>query len=166
MEFEQKMAKINEDKILFNSQKDRELKDFEEWKKEETAKITKARRKSDKNVIDLNCTVKKLKEDNDALRVEINKMALEHKDKEIKFKAQIDRSKKSIETLSSKNAELEKGMQMLRSGEVAQDMPLRRPNEVNRLIRNPDFNNVVENNLNVKGNVKGNGKEMAKEVAK
>jgi len=83
-ELELKTAKLNEEKIVFNASREQELSSFESWKKEEISKISKLRKKSDKNVIDLNCTVKKLKEDNDTLRVEISKMTTDMKDKEVK----------------------------------------------------------------------------------
>jgi len=83
-ELELKTAKLNEEKILFNANREQEINSFEIWKKEEISKIGKLRKKSDNNVIDLNCTIKKLKDDNDILRVELNKMSTDMKDKEVK----------------------------------------------------------------------------------
>lgn len=42
------------------------------------------RKKSDKNVIDLNCTIKKMKEENDSLKIQINKLQTEAKEKDVK----------------------------------------------------------------------------------
>jgi len=139
-ELEVKMAKLNEEKITFNASKEQELNAFEEWKKEEVAKISKLRKKSDKNVIDLNCTIKKLKEDNDSLRLEIAKLHSESKDKEVKYKAQIDRQKLNINSLTQRNNELQQSLALLQDKDnQAKDQPSKRENEVNKLIKNPDF---------------------------
>lgn len=166
-ELESKAVKLNEEKLFFNVWKEKEINSFEVWKKEEISKITKARKKSDKNLIDLNCTIKKLKEDNDKLRVELTKNSIDFKDKEIKFKSQIDRNKKTIELLTQKNNELEKGMEMLKERGTDMVRTVVRNNEINKIIKNPDFEELktkVRGDFDNISTIKKQSKEKKKTV--
>lgn len=72
-ELETRCLKFNEEKMNFNSWKQTQINEFEEWKKEELNKVAKAKKKSDKNIIDLNCALKRSRDENESLREEIRK---------------------------------------------------------------------------------------------
>lgn len=118
-ELDTRGSKLNEEKQNFNNWKQTQINEFEEWKKQELAKVNKAKKNSDKNIIDLNCALKKSRDDNEVLRDEIRRLNNESKEKEVKYKAQIDRKQKQVETLNSKIQELEQSIKIIQNEEIS-----------------------------------------------
>lgn len=144
-ELDTRSVKFNEEKMNFNSWKQSQINEFEEWKKEELNKVAKAKKKSDKNTIDLNCALKRSRDENEALREEIRRLNSENKDRDVKFKAQLDRKQKQIETLNQKVQELEQSLKIAQNDDVRQanlnykhNSQAQREKELNKLIKNPD----------------------------
>mmetsp|Transcript_64666 Transcript_64666/g.54872 ORF Transcript_64666/g.54872 Transcript_64666/m.54872 type:complete len:265 (+) Transcript_64666:681-1475(+) len=117
IELDSRGNKFNEEKQNFNSWKQSQINEFEEWKKEELIKVSKAKKKSDKNTIDLNCALKKSRDENEALREEIRHINIDQSQKEVKFKAQLDRNKKHIDNLNLKSQELEQSLKIAQSND-------------------------------------------------
>lgn len=148
-ELESRCLKFNEEKMNFNSWKQAQINEFEDWKKEELNKVAKAKKKSDKNIIDLNCALKRSRDENESLREEIRKLNSEKKDTDVKFKAQIDRKQKQIETLNQKVQELEQSLKIVQSDDVRSlnyksNSQAQRDKELNKLIKNPDYDSEIK----------------------
>jgi len=148
-ELESRCLKFNEEKMNFNSWKQAQINEFEEWKKEELNKVAKAKKKSDKNIIDLNCALKRSRDENESLREEIRKLNSEKKDTDVKFKAQIDRKQKQIETLNQKVQELEQSLKIVQNDDVRSlnyksNSQAQRDKELNKLIKNPDYDSEIK----------------------
>jgi DNA repair exonuclease SbcCD ATPase subunit len=120
-ELDTRTTKLNEEKQQFNSWKQSQVNEFEEWKKQELAKVNKAKKNSDKNIIDLNCALKKSRDDNELLRDEIRRLNNESKDKEVKHRATLDRKQKQVDTYQSKVEELEHSLKIIQSDEINQN---------------------------------------------
>lgn len=155
-ELDTRSVKFNEEKMNFNSWKQSQINEFEEWKKEELNKVAKAKKKSDKNTIDLNCALKRSRDENEALREEIRRLNSENKDRDVKFKAQLDRKQKQIETLNQKVQELEQSLKIAQNDDVRQanlnykhNSQAQREKELNKLIKNPDQDSEIKTKVKV-----------------
>merc|ERR1740130_2004323 len=171
-ELDTRTTKMNEEKQQFNSWKQSQVNEFEEWKKQELAKVNKAKKNSDKNIIDLNCALKKSRDDNEVLRDEIRRLNNESKDKEVKHKATLDRKQKQVDTYHSKVEELEHSLKIIQSDEINQNRvgnhkgnsQIQRDKELNKIIKNnnPDYDSEIKTKLKNSPRAVSNGKTMTK----
>lgn len=171
-ELDTRTLKLNEEKQQFNSWKQSQVNEFEEWKKQELAKVNKAKKNSDKNIIDLNCALKKSRDDNEVLRDEIRRLNNESKDKEVKHKATLDRKQKQVDTYHSKVEELEHSLKIIQSDEINQNRvgnhkgnsQIQRDKELNKIIKNnnPDYDSEIKTKLKNSPRAVSNGKTMTK----
>lgn len=150
-ELETRCLKFNEEKMNFNSWKQTQINEFEKWKKEELNKVAKTKKNSDKNIIDLNCALKRSRDENESLREEIRKLISENKDRDVKFKAQNDRKQKQIDNLNQKVQELEQSLKIAQKDEVRggnvnykANSQTQREKELNKLIKNPDYDSEIK----------------------